>query len=128
MEKIIIYGTKDTPTVLLDKENGKFEITGNSLPENVIAFYMPLIDWLERYTRDPNPSTIFLFNMNYFNSASSKAILNILNQLEKLNKTGKEIEVIWRYVDIDEDMLESGKDFAEIVKIPFKFIAETSKF
>jgi hypothetical protein len=125
MEKIILDGTRDTPSVILDKENGKFEISGNSLPENVMAFYRPLLDWLESYTRDPNPTTVFLFNMNYFNSASSKAILNLLNELEKLNKTGKEIDVIWRYVEMDEDMLEAGKDFSEIVKIPFKFIAET---
>ena len=54
MEVIKIKGTDDTPTVILDKENGIFEISGRSLPEDVTTFYEPILSWLDDYQEEAN--------------------------------------------------------------------------
>ena len=61
METIKIMGTDDTPTVILDAENDIFEISGRSLPEDVTAFYDPILNWLDEYAGSPNAKTAFNF-------------------------------------------------------------------
>lgn len=111
MEIINLEGQEDTPKVILDKDNGIFEISGRSLPEDVSAFYGPVLSWLEKYKDVPNPETSFTFKLEYFNTASSKLILDILSKIESVNGS----KVIWYYHEDDEDMEEAGKEFADII-------------
>jgi hypothetical protein len=123
MEVIKIKGTDDTPTVILDSENGIFEISGRSLPEDVAAFYEPIIDWLDRYAESPNPKTVFDFKLEYFNTASSKLLLDVLLKLEDMCENGKDVLVRWHYPDDDEDMQEAGEEYADIVDVPFEQVS-----
>ena len=91
METIKIMGTDDTPTVILDAENDIFEISGRSLPEDVTAFYDPILNWLDEYAANPNPKTIFTFKLVYFNTASSKLLLDILMKFEEMRENGLDV-------------------------------------
>jgi hypothetical protein len=117
MEILNLKGTEDTPTILLDKKNGIFEISGRSLPEDSAEFYTPVIEWINAYASDPNSSTEFAIKLEYFNTASSKLILDVLSALEEVNG----IKVFWYFHDDDEDMEEAGQEFSELVEIPFEF-------
>ena len=103
MEVIKIVGTDDTPTVILDVENEIFEISGRSLPEDVTAFYEPILDWLDQYAEAAGGKTVFNFKLVYFNTASSKLILDILLKLEEMYEAGKDIIIKWHYPEDDED-------------------------
>ena len=91
MEILNLEGTEDTPKIMLDKGNGIFEISGRSLPEDSAEFYRPILDWIERYGESPNPTTEFVFKLEYFNTASSKLILDVLSALEDI----KGMKIIW---------------------------------
>jgi hypothetical protein len=117
MEIINLEGTEDTPKIILDKENGIFEISGRSLPEDSAEFYQPILDWIESYGEDPNPDTNFVFKLEYFNTASSKLILDLLSALEDID----EMSISWYFHEDDEDMEEAGEEFSELVEIPFEF-------
>ena len=123
MEVIKIQGTDDTPTVTLEADKGLFEISGRSLPEDVTAFYAPILSWLDDYAGSPNPKTIFTFKLVYFNTASSKLLLDILVKLEKIHEDGHDVVGQWRYPDDDEDMKDAGEEYAEIVDIPFEQVS-----
>jgi DNA polymerase III delta prime subunit len=120
MSVIKIQGTDDTPTVTLDKENNIFEISGRSLPEDVVAFYKPILEWLDEYKNDPLDLTVFNFKLEYFNTASSKLLLDVLLKLEDINNDGHEVLVKWHYPDDDEDMEEAGEEYSDIVDVPFE--------
>jgi len=123
MEKIKIKGTDDTPGIILDKDENLFEINGRSLPEDVDAFFDPILNWLEEYSENPNDKTVFTFKMNYFNTASSKLLLDVLMLLEEMYEDGNDVLVKWFYPEDDEDMEEAGEEYAEIVEIPFEHIS-----
>ena len=120
MSVIKIQGTDDTPTVILDKENNIFEISGRSLPEDVVVFYKPILEWLDVYKNDPLDLTVFNFKLEYFNTASSKLLLDVLLKLEDINNDGHEVLVKWHYPDDDEDMEEAGEEYSDIVDVPFE--------
>ena len=117
MEIINLEGTEDTPKIILDKNNGIFEISGRSLPEDSAEFYQPILEWLDQYASDPNPSTNFLFKLEYFNTASSKLILDVLSKLEDVPN----MTISWYFHEDDEDMEEAGEEFSELVELPFEF-------
>jgi hypothetical protein len=123
MEVVKIVGTDDTPNVVLDVENKIFEISGRSLPEDVASFYEPILDWLERYSEETLDKTVFDFKLVYFNTASSKMILDILLKLEEMHEAGNEVLIKWHYPDDDEDMEEAGEEYADIVEVPFEQIS-----
>ena len=123
MEIINIAATDETPAVELNASENKFEMSGKSLPEDVTAFYDPLLEWLDGYAADPNSNTNFVFSMTYFNTASSKMILDILMKLEEIMEDGHEMKITWRYQEDDEDMEEAGEEYSDIVEIPFDMVA-----
>ena len=122
MDAILIEGTPKTPTVNFTAEDGKIEIKGRSIPENSIEFYKPLVDWLDKYASNPLDVTEVNIQLEYFNTSSSKCILDVFKKLEKVTQTNKEIVVNWYYEEDDEDMLEAGEDYQSILRIPFKMI------
>ena len=120
MDTLLIEGTEDTPKVILDKSAGEFEISGRSLPEDCTEFYRPILSWLEEYVKSPNDKTELQFKLDYFNTASSKVILDILTVLEDLESSGTEYKAIWYYDEDDEDMEEAGEEYGELVDVPIE--------
>ncbi len=122
MEPIIIEGTPKTPSVRFDAKQGLVEIKGRSIPENSIEFYKPLVDWLEQYSGTPAEKTVVNIHLEYFNTSSSKCILDVFKKLETIHKAKNDVVVNWYYEEDDEDMLEAGEDYESIIRIPFKMI------
>ena len=122
MEPLDIKATNDTPRVLFDPDNNLFEISGRSLPEDVVTFYQPVLDWLDEYIRTPLKKTDFVFKYIYFNTATSKLVQDILTKLEHLQEKGSEVKVSWYYEQDDEDMLDLGIEFKENVDIAFEIV------
>ncbi|HDP75862.1 MAG TPA: DUF1987 domain-containing protein [Bacteroidales bacterium] len=121
MKPLKLLETSDTPEVTLDKERGRFEFYGKIMPENPTEFFEPIIKWFHDYIKEPNQETILAFKLDYFNTAASKKIIEILSLLHNLKKENKTVQVNWYYKNIDEDMLEVGETFSEIIHIPFNF-------
>ena len=117
MKPLYIEPTNDTPTVIFDPGKEIFCMSNRSLPEDAIDFYRPIIVWLEGYCEDPNPVTNFVFKLEYFNTASSKLILDVLSALEDIQG----MKIMWYFHEDDEDMEEAGQEFSELVEIPFEF-------
>lgn len=121
MEDLIISSTEDTPGVklLLD---GRFEFQGKSLPENVLKFYTQIFDWLNKFYDSNSIPVTVNFKLEYFNTSSSKIILDIFVLLEERNSVKENIKINWHYKKDDEDMLEAGEEFADLVELPFEMI------
>ena len=130
MEKLIIEHTLNSPKVILDPEKGNYEFSGESRPENVRNFYLPVLEWLEKFAadfseQDPSDRTIsreFQFNFEYFNSTSAKYILDIFKILSSVHSQGMNIRVKWLYEADDEDMLEVGMEMSRMSKLPFEYV------
>jgi len=120
MERIHINKTKVSPEVILDPNTGYAEICGESYPENYLNFYRPVVDWLKKTVEDKREIE-FNFKLDYFNTSSSKCILDILGILEKYNQEGGKVIVNWYYND--DDMLEAGEDFLSDLNLPYKLIS-----
>ena len=130
MEKLIIEPTGNSPRIVLDPENKLFEFSGESRPENVRKFYLPILEWLESYTREQeklngterSSGLQCQFNFEYFNSTSAKYILDIFKSLNAISALGIDLEIKWLYEEDDEDMLEVGQEMSRMSKLTFDYI------
>jgi hypothetical protein len=132
MEEIKIPETEKSPRVLFDPENRLFELEGNSRPENVREFYYPIIEKLRVYFDDilqdgslddyKESPVKFVFKLEYFNSSSAKFISDILILIGNYAKKGINVKIYWYFDEGDEDMMEVGEDFSDMIDIPFQMI------
>jgi|YelNatPaOPRAMG01_1025707.scaffolds.fasta_scaffold135123_2 hypothetical protein len=129
-ETLFIESTEFTPEIIFNLSQRKLLFKGVSRPEDVIKFYQPAIQWLKdleqkiRTQADMRysiPSLHVEFRMSYFNSASSKMLLEILQILRQIREMGVEILIDWYYDANDEAMYEDGMDLSDAVDIPFTY-------
>lgn len=119
---MIIKGTPKTPNVRLIKEKGVLDFEGRSIPENTIDFYSPINNWFDEYCMNPVQHTVMNVRLEYFNTSSSKCLLDLFKKLELLKKNNFNVSVNWYFEHEDEDMQEAGEDYKAIVNIPFEII------
>lgn len=132
MRAYSIDPTESTPKIVLDPDNKVFEISGISRPENVRECYEPVIDWFEEFEKklaefdfsSSGELITFKIQLNYFNSASAKFILDILMEINKLYNNGMQLQIDWYYDEGDDDMKEVGEELSEIVDFKFNYIEE----
>ncbi|HEC43267.1 MAG TPA: DUF1987 domain-containing protein [Bacteroides sp.] len=122
LEVLSKEGTSRTPSVKFDSTQGILEIKGRSNPELAMVFYEPLIDWLEEYAKAPGEKTVVNIQLEYFNSSSSKCILDAIKILEGIYKAKHQVVINWYYEQDDEIILEAGEDYKFLTSTPFKII------
>lgn len=117
MEDLHIPATKYTPFINFQQSKHTLNVRGESYPENAAEFYEPVFNWLHTYLAQSKTEK-FTVNIElvYFNSSSSKILLDIFELLEEAAKLGKPITVNWIYDIEDEDSMEFGLDFQEDFK------------
>ena len=116
-------GTSKTPTVVATLQPFSLELSGRSIPENSIAFYQPLMDWVEVHCGNGENQLEINIRLEYFNTSSSKCLMDLLKRVEA---KGCPARVNWYYEEDDEDMLEAGEDYDAIIDLPFRLIASTT--
>lgn len=120
MENLNIEGTPKTPTIVLNAVDRELLIKGRSIPENSIEFYRPLVNALDECAKEETDNLKVNIILEYFNTSSSKCLLDIFKKLEKINeKKEGSVSINWFYEEDDEDMLEAGEDYQAIINIPF---------
>lgn len=128
MDNLIIPATDFTPKVTFIAETGHLELSGISRPEDVAGFYEEPLEWLAGFEESVLKSDRyevqelrFSFKMSYFNSTSSKYIIQMLRHVRNLIDQGTDVKIDWYYEEGDEKMLEDGEDLAEAVELEFNY-------
>lgn len=121
MRKLEFEASKKTPKVLLDESEGLLELIGRSSPNDSFSFYSQILDEIKTLTPPENKLTAN-FNLEYFNTSSSRCIYVLMKELKGLNDKGCTVNVNWHYEEDDEDIKEVGEDFAEILDWEFNYV------
>lgn len=120
MRDLFIEPTRKTPEIKFNC-NGELFLTGISLPQNVIDFFLPIFNWLnELKSTSPNKIT-FTIDLVYLDTSSTKAILTMLKLLKEMVGVHGDLSVIWKYENGDADMLDQGEVLQRTTRIPFTF-------
>ncbi|MBL4658363.1 MAG: DUF1987 domain-containing protein [Flavobacteriales bacterium] len=122
MERFEIEGDGKKPEVALNGEKGLIEISGRSIPEHAGKFYMPILDWIDRYVKSPAEETTIRFELEYYNSSSKRYLLDVLERFSLLHENGHKVTLNWYYEEDDEDAEDVGTMFKELIKFETNLI------
>jgi len=118
MDNLIIEATKYTPKIVFDAGTHLLEIKGETYPENTAEFYAPVFKWLEEYiAKLQNEAVTVNLEINYFNSSSSKVLMDMFDKFEASVKEGKNITLNWIYDKENESSFEYGEEFQEDLEV-----------
>ena len=121
-KQFIIEKTKKTPRVFFDTDAGILDIKGYSLPSDAKEFYTPLFVVVEEYLKSPQQQTELNFYIEYFNTSSSKVILQLMKTFSVLKDMGKDIVCNWFVDEEDADMIEAGNEYKSIINFTFNVL------
>lgn len=122
MEKIFIEPSRVTPLINFDPDEGILEMRGRSSPENAIQFYQKIIQNLDLYAVSDQGDFTANFAFEYFNTSSSKCLFDVFKRLVRIRESGKDLIVNWFYEEDDEDMMEAGEDYSDLLDLEFNFV------
>ena len=121
MEKVFIEPTRTTPLVNFDPDEGLLEVKGRSSPENSIQFYQQVLDNLDEFARSGGESMVANMAFEYFNTSSSKCLFDVFKRLNKISESGRDITINWYFEEGDDDMMEAGEDYSDLLDLDFNF-------
>lgn len=122
MEPINIEKTFSTPSVIFSRDTHRLEIEGRLIPENAEAAFKPIVDWIENYFGSGGQTLHLVFRLYYYNTSSSKRIVNLFRKLGDFAASGKTVSIRWEYEEGDDDCMNDGNDFAKLVKLPVEVV------
>ncbi len=126
MENLIINKNNKSsdpmaPYVEFYAQTGICLIEGDSYMDNAFEFYSKLCQWFDEYFQQADKIVLKL-KYTYINTSSSRAILEMLQQLHTYQLSGKDVRIIWLYPDPDlDEILLEGEDMQEASGMKFEF-------
>lgn len=69
------------------------------------------MEWIHEYAATQRP-LVFHAGLTYFNTASSRSILDLLQALKEYEAAGGDVTVTWTIKDWDEDMQQEVEDLS----------------
>lgn len=121
---LLIQETKNTPQIFFRPSLNECVISGRSYPYEALPFYEPVLKWISLFETEEMSNCNFHFKLEFFNTCSSRVLLDILIRLRRIMEKGEiKLSIKWYYEEDDEDMKESGEFFMEMAKIPVEFVS-----
>jgi hypothetical protein len=121
MKTFRLEKTKSSPEVVLDPA-GIVKLRGRSILENSAEFFEPVIEWIDTYVQNPADLTCVDVDLEYFNSATAKFIITLIQRVSRVSLRNRKYKVNWYYEEGDEDILERGEYISSVLESDFNFI------
>ena len=81
-----------------------------------------MIHWLERLKHNEPRELSVHVNLIFFNTYTSKTLLNIFQKAVEFEKLGTNVKIYWYYEDGDSEILESGTHYESILDKEFIYV------
>tara|TARA_Y100000589_G_scaffold191587_1_gene181428 strand:- start:1698 stop:2099 length:402 start_codon:yes stop_codon:yes gene_type:complete len=114
-------GDNKNPKIVL-RTSGDLSFHGRSLPENAKEIFKPILEWLNQYKDVAAEETNINFQLEYFNTTSSKMIYEVIKIGEEMLKSGKKVNVNWYYEKDDTDLKYEGVLISSTLDLELNFI------
>lgn len=128
MDDLYIAPERDKPEVDFKFSRHYLSLRGESFPENAVAFYAPVVSALMNYLAATRDQEITVeFELRYFNSSSTKILLNVFRMLDQASSNDNKVRVNWRHDPDDDTVLEFGNDIAtDFITLDYQAVPVTA--
>lgn len=118
---MLVFSDSEERYPLISYDANTLTIEGRSFMDDAVGFYRNIIARIKNEI--PTEKLLVVFNLEYFNTSSSKCILEIFKYLLERHGAGNDIRVEWYYSERFVDMHEAGEDYQDLAEgLPFEII------
>lgn len=121
-QNLSLPGSQSTPDIQADWEAGLLSMAGESYPENTYELFEQVIRWVESYLSETEGPLRLELKLNYLNTSSIRAMIDIFDLLQESFDDGRELEVRWMYDSRNPRSAELGEEFKEDYTFPFAIL------
>ena len=114
-----LAATVSTPAVQADWQSGVLSMVGESYPENTYEIFDEIITWVEVFLGECDRPLLVELQLNYLNTSSIRAMIDIFDRLQAAHDDGRELSVIWLYDSRNPRSAEMGEEFKEDYSFAF---------
>jgi hypothetical protein len=125
MKSLTIDAIPDSPyypEVEFNAETGECVLSGESYMEEAYKFYTPLLNWLKEYSLEQGNAITLHVKLTYFNTNSSRLLLDMFDVLKKSVDAGHDVNIKWYYEEDDPDIQDEVEDFEIETGLSFDMI------
>ena len=106
----------------LDELNGIIEMKGRSIAVEADEHFEPILEYVQNFlTYNPMDITMNI-NLEFFNTKTSRILLNLFKMTKKAVDDNEYKLIVNWYYNENDDSIESGQDYSEIINTPFNFL------
>jgi hypothetical protein len=122
-QDLSVPATQSTPSVEADWSAGFLQMAGESYPENTYDIFSDIINWVELYLDHADSPLRLELHLNYLNTSSIRAMIDIFDMLQNAFESGRELAVDWLYDSRNPRSAELGEEFKEDYTFDFTITA-----
>ncbi|ANN68754.1 biofilm regulation phosphoprotein SiaC [Bordetella bronchialis] len=122
MKELNIPASQSTPSIVTDSAKGSLHLSGDSYPENSFELFGPVIQWVDEYLASTRQALSMILELQYLNTSSVKAVMDIFDLLEAAHGDGHDVSVTWYYDSRNERVGELAEEFKEDCTFPFTVV------
>jgi hypothetical protein len=122
MNDLNIPNTQSTPSIVTDSKGGTLSMRGDSYPENSFELFDPVMQWVEDFLKDATRPLDLQLELQYLNTSSVRALMDIFDLLENAHNAGGKVSVTWYYDSRNERVGELAEEFKEDCTFPFSVL------
>ncbi len=120
---LLLEATQSSPAVSCIRSDGVIRMQGESYPENSFELYRGILAWLEDYLQESEQPLRLELELNYLNTSSVRAMIELFDQLQCAADVGREVLVNWYFDPRNPRAAELGEEFREDYTFPFAILA-----
>ncbi len=113
--------TRNTPNILHDLSSNFVLFEGDCTPEDAVEFFDSFIPELVQLINTKNIPKL-VFELNYYNSSSSKCLLDFFLTLAKTPSVRDNLTIEWKHDKDDYELKEAGENFKAITNLDYVFV------
>ena len=121
MDSRLWFSNNNEIFVYTNSELGEILISGTSSMEKSFDFFSPITDWAFSYLKNNTKPLHIHIALAHWNTFSHHAIYGIVSTINSSDHKER-VRISWHYNHDDDDVLEGGEDFSDIVKFPFVLV------
>lgn len=123
MSALEIPAKEAAPYVRFDENDASLQIKGKSYDDDVVMLFNMIRSKIKNFGQsNPSKLDVIIF-LKYFNTASSKCLFDLLSDIKNLQEeTGLKLDMVWNYVEGDDEMEEEIEDFKDNLEMDFEIV------
>jgi len=119
LKKLYTEPTYRTPEI--EFKYGKLRIWGTFVPVDPAGFYLPLFEWVKKYSLAPAPVTVLDIGIRYIRGYAMNYIKKLLHELILLNSDQHQVTINWYFATNSIDV-KAGEYLSRKLDYPFNFV------